>query len=168
MRASAAQGKRPGPPNPQEASPNLGLSLVSKAGTSRAQACPSVPLITAPPHSFLSLNCCKIRRAFRILQTIAVIPAQMPSPHHPRTQKEPRAHPKLPHEQALHGRRNASVAPYFPAFTSSSAISRSLNFCTFIEGVMGKSSTKNTRLGTLYRAMRGMAHSRTSSSVRPS
>ena len=41
------------------------------------------------------------------------------------------------------------TAPYFPAFTSSSAISRSLNFCTFMEGVMGKSSTKNTRLGTL-------------------
>jgi len=39
--------------------------------------------------------------------------------------------------------------PYFPAFTSSSAISRSLNFCTFMDGVMGKSSTKNTRLGTL-------------------
>ena len=38
---------------------------------------------------------------------------------------------------------------YFPAFTSSSAISRSLNFWTFMDGVMGKSSTKNTRLGTL-------------------
>ncbi len=159
MRANAAQGKRPGPPNPQEASPNLGLSLVSKAGISRAQACPSVPLITAPPHSFLSLNCCK---------TIAVIPAQMPSPRYPRTQKEPGAHPRLLHEQALHGRLSARTAPYFPARTSSSAISRSLNFCTFMEGVMGKSSTKNTRLGTLYRAMRGMAHSRTSSSVRSS
>lgn len=38
---------------------------------------------------------------------------------------------------------------YLPAATISSAISRNLNFCTFIEGVMGKSSTKNTRLGTL-------------------
>ena len=37
---------------------------------------------------------------------------------------------------------------YFPA-TRSAAISRSLNFCTFMDGVMGKSSTKNTRLGTL-------------------
>ena len=33
--------------------------------------------------------------------------------------------------------------------TSSAAISRSLNFCTIIEGVIGKSSTKKTRLGTL-------------------
>ena len=44
---------------------------------------------------------------------------------------------------------SAIPLPYFPAFTSSSAISRSLNFCTFMDGVMGKSSTKNTRLGTL-------------------
>ena len=42
-----------------------------------------------------------------------------------------------------------SPFPYCPDFTSSSAISRSLNFCTFMEGVMGKSSTKKTRLGTL-------------------
>ena len=67
-----------------------------------------------------------------------------------------------------HWRMRRGVTPYFPAFTSSSAISRSLNFCTFMEGVMGKSSTKNTRLGTLYRAMRGIAHSRTASSVRSS
>ncbi len=38
---------------------------------------------------------------------------------------------------------------YLPARTSSSAISRSLNFCTFMDGVIGKSSTKKTRLGTL-------------------
>ena len=36
-----------------------------------------------------------------------------------------------------------------PGPHSSAAISRSLNFCTFIDGVIGKSSTKNTRLGTL-------------------
>lgn len=46
-------------------------------------------------------------------------------------------------------RREGGAGPYFPDFTNSSAISRSLNFCTFIDGVMGKSSTKNTRLGTL-------------------
>ena len=46
--------------------------------------------------------------------------------------------------------RNARpLRRYFPAATSSAAISRSLNFCTFIDGVMGKSSTKKTRLGTL-------------------
>ena len=46
------------------------------------------------------------------------------------------------YDMALHGY-------YLPAATSSWAISRSLNFCTFIEGVIGKSSTKKTRLGTL-------------------
>ncbi len=53
-----------------------------------------------------------------------------------------------------HGAEGSGVraprrAPYFPALTSSSAISRSLNFWIFMDGVMGKSSTKNTRLGTL-------------------
>ena len=61
-----------------------------------------------------------------------------------------------PRPPASFGRAAPEYAPspektacYLPARTSSSAISRSLNFCTFMDGVIGKSSTKNTRLGTL-------------------
>ena len=67
----------------------------------------------------------------------------------PITQKGPRANREPFLARVAQEARFPPSASYFPALTSSSAISRSLNFCTFMEGVMGKSSTKNTRLGTL-------------------